>query len=168
MVYLGPLFLFIASVLQAVVLPQVVPISFMPNLVVLLVVAVCLVESLYDAVIWAFIGGLLLDLMTSPALPLGTNALILVLLALLSSLGQANPFHSRLFVPLVTVFAATIFYFLVRMGLAMALGLHQPILDNLIRVALPSAVLNAILMPAAYSLILWLSMKFGRRVTVEW
>src|SRR5437868_4103286 len=168
MIYLGALFLFLASILQSVVLPQVVPISFMPHLVVLLVVAVCLVESLYDAIMWAFLGGLLLDLMSGPVLPIGSNALILVLVALLASLGQANPFHNRIFVPLVTVFVATMFYFVVTMALAVALGNHVAFVDNLFRVAVPSSVLNTVLMPAAYSLMLWLSMKLGRRVLIEW
>jgi hypothetical protein len=49
--YIGAPILFIAAVLQAVVLPQVVPLQARPHLLVLLVVAVCLAESLYDAVI---------------------------------------------------------------------------------------------------------------------
>jgi len=168
MVYLGAVILFIASLVQTVIFPQVVPISARPQLLVLLVVAVCLAESLYDAVIWAFMGGLMLDLMGGGILPLGSNALILVLIALLASLGQANPFHNRLFVPLVTVFAATFFYHVLVMALATALGNQTAFLDNVLRVALPGAAINTVLMPAAYSLMLWLSERLGRRVRVEW
>ncbi len=168
MVYVGAVLLFIAALVQSVVLPQAVPVSARPHFVVLLVVAICLVESLYDATMWAFMGGLMLDLMNGPVYPVGSNALILVLVALLASLGQANPFHNLLFVPLVTVFAATLFYHLMTMGLSVALGHHVPLLDNLLRLAVPSAILNAILMPVAYSSILWLSERFGRRVRVEW
>ncbi len=168
MVYIGAVLLFLAGLVQSVVLPEVVPISARPQFVVLLVVAVCLAESLYEAIIWAFIGGLMLDLMSGPAFPLGSNALILVLVALLASLGQADPFHNLLLVPLVTAFGATVFYHVLLMGLSFTLG-HQPaFLDNLVRVALPSAILNAILIPVAYSAMLWLSEKMGRRVRVEW
>lgn len=135
---------------------------------VLLVVAVCIAESLYEAVIWGFIGGLMLDLLSGPAFPIGTNALILVLLALLASMGQADPFHNLLLVPLVTVFIATVFYHILMMGVSLALGHDVALLDNMLRVALPGAVLNAILMPVAYSAILWLSERVGRRVRVEW
>lgn len=168
MVYLGAIILFIAGLIQSVVLPQVLPISARPHLVVLLVVAVCLAESLYDAVIWGFMGGLMLDLMGGAILPLGTNALLLVLIALLASLGQANPFHSLLFVPLITVFVATLFYHIMVMVLSAALGNQVAFVDNVLRVALPSAALNTVLMPAAYSSMLWLSEKIGRRVRVEW
>ena len=169
MVYLAPVILFIAALVQSVVLPQAVPISVRPNFIVLLVVSVCLVEGLYDATIWAFLGGIMLDLMSGPAFPLGGNALILVLVALLSSMGQANPFHSLFFVPLVTIFGATVFYHLMTMGLLTATGRVEPaFIDNMLRVVLPSALLNVILMPVAYSSMLWLSERIGRRVRVEW
>ncbi|HET6261625.1 MAG TPA: hypothetical protein VFG99_05230, partial [Chloroflexia bacterium] len=96
------------------------------------------------------------------------NALILVLLALLASMGQADPFHNLLLVPLVTVFTATVFYHVLMMGVSLALGHSVALLDNMLRVALPGAVLNAILMPVAYSAMLWLSERVGRRVRVEW
>jgi len=168
MLYVGAVILFIVSLVQSVVLPQAVPLAARPRLIVMLVVAVCVVEGLYDAIIWGFIGGLLLDLMSGPALPLGSNALILVLVALLASLGQADPFKDQVFVPLATVFVCTIFYNVMIMLLAFALGQGVPFFDNLLRVALPSAVLNTILMPVAYSAMLWLSERIGRRVRVEW
>lgn len=168
MSYIALPILFIASLLQAVVLPQVVPLQARPHLLVLLVVAVCLAESLYDAVIWGFMGGLLLDLMSGAMMPVGSNALLMVLVALLASLGQANPFQSLLFVPLVTAFATTVFYHVMHMALSTALGNSVAFIDNLWRLVLPSAILNAILLPVAYSSMLWLSERVGRRVPVEW
>jgi hypothetical protein len=91
-----------------------------------------------------------------------------VLVALLASLGQADPFRDQVFVPLATVFVCTVFYHVMTMLLAFALGQGVPFLDNLLRVALPSAILNTILMPVAYSAMLWLSERIGRRVRVEW
>ncbi len=168
MTYIGAILLFIASLVQSVVLPQTVPVSARPQLVVLLVIAVCLVENLYDAAIWGFVGGLMLDLMNGPILPLGSNALIMVLVALLASTGRANPFHNRLVLPLAISFLGTLFYIMMTMSLSFALGNRVAFLDNMLLVALPSAILNAILMPVAYSSILWLSLKVGRRVRVEW
>ncbi len=168
MVYLGAILLFIASLVQSVILPQVVPLSARPHFVVLLVLAVCLAESLHEAVMWAFIGGLMLDLMSGPAFPLGANALILIMVALVASLGQSDPFHNLPFVPLVTAFLGTLFYHIMTMLLGLALGHPAAFLDNILRVALPGAVLNAILMPLAYSSLLWLSERTGRRVRVEW
>ena len=106
--------------------------------------------------------------MSGPGFPMGSNALLLVLVALLASLGQPTLSATRCFVPLATVFIATIFYHVMVMLLAFALGQGVPFFDNLLRVALPSAVLNTILMPVAYSALLWLSERMGRRVRVEW
>jgi rod shape-determining protein MreD len=166
--YIGALLLFIFGLVQTVVLPQVVPLAARPQLIVLLVVAVCLVESLHDAVIWGFIGGLMLDLMNGPSVPLGSSALLMVLVALIASFGQADPFRTLVVVPLATVFGATIFYNILLMLLLFALGRDVPFADNLLRVALPSAILNTILMPVAYSALLWLSERIGRRMRVEW
>lgn len=168
MPYIGALILFIAGLLQSVVLPQTVPLQARPQFVVLLVIAVCLVESLYDAAIWAFMGGIMLDLMTSPMYPIGSNALMLVLVALLASLARVNPFHNRLVLPLFAAFFGTLFYIMMSMALQFALGREVAFVDNFIWVALPSAVLNTILVPVAYSGILWLSLKIGRGVRVEW
>jgi rod shape-determining protein MreD len=168
MTYIGAIILFVFSLVQSVVLPASVPVSARPQLVVLLVIGVCLVESLYDGALWGFIGGLMLDLMNAPLLPVGSNALILVLVALLASMGRANPFHNRLVLPLVIAFAGTLFYFTMTLALSFALGKSVAFLENMALVALPSAVLNAILMPVAYSGLLWLSLRAGQRVPVEW
>ncbi len=66
------------------------------------------------------------------------------------------------------MFGATIFYNILLMLLLFALGRDVPFADNLLRVALPSAILNTILMPVAYSAVLWLSERIGRRMRVEW
>jgi rod shape-determining protein MreD len=168
MTYIGSLLLFIAGLLQSVVLPQVLPLQARPQFVVLLVIAVCLVESLYDAAIWGFIGGIMLDLMTAPMYPVGSNALILVLVALLVSMARANPFHNRLVLPLLAAFGGTLFYIMMSMALRFALGNEVAFVENIVWVAIPSAILNTILMPLAYSTLLWLSVHVGRRVRVEW
>lgn len=168
MVYIGAIFLFLTALVQSVILPKVVPLAAMPNLVLLLVVAVCLVESLHDAIIWGFVGGIILDLLTAPALPFGSNALLLVLVALLASLGQADPFRTLVVVPLATVFGATIFYNIMLMLLHFVSGDSVPFFDSFLRVAIPGAIMNTILMPVAYSAMLWLSERIGRRMRVEW
>jgi rod shape-determining protein MreD len=145
-----------------------VPLQARPQFVVLLVIAVCMVESLYDAAIWGFMGGLMLDFMNAPLYPLGSNALILVLVALLVSVGRVSPFRNRLILPLAVAFGGTLFYIMMTMALRYALGHEVAFADNFLWVALPSAILNTILMPVAYSSMLWLSIKVGRRVTVEW
>ena len=89
-------------------------------------------------------------------------------LPVLASMGRVSPFHNRLVLPLAMAFGGTLFYIMMNMALRYALGYQVAFADNLLWVAIPSAILNTILMPVVYSSMLWLSLKVGRRVTVEW
>jgi rod shape-determining protein MreD len=71
--------LILAAVLQASVLSLLFPLGGGPDLVLLLVVAWAFNAELRSSVLWAFIGGLLLDLLS--AAPLGTSSLGLVIIA---------------------------------------------------------------------------------------
>lgn len=78
--------LIVAAILQASLIPQLGLAGGGPNLVYVLVLAWSLNAPLEQALIWALVGGLSLDLLS--AAPLGTSALGLVLQTfILSSLG---------------------------------------------------------------------------------
>src|SRR4051812_9226048 len=109
MTYIGAIILFIAALVQSVVLPQAVPLQARPQFVVLFIIAICLVESLYDAAIWAFMGGFLFFFMSAPISPLGSSALILGLVPPPPSRGGVSPFHNRLILPLAMAFGCTLF-----------------------------------------------------------
>jgi rod shape-determining protein MreD len=103
MIILGMALMGLAVLIQAQVLPIVLPslgADLRPTLLVLLVVAVTLLQGVREGVLWGFGGGLLFDLF-SPITPPGTNALCLVLIALLASLGLAIPLRASLVMPLI-------------------------------------------------------------------
>src|SRR5262245_48760407 len=105
MTILGLGLLLIAALIQAQVLPIILPhlgADLRPDLLVLLVVAITLVEGVQEGLIWGFCGGLLLDVL-SPATRLGTNALCLILVALLASFGLAIPIRASALMPLIMV-----------------------------------------------------------------
>ncbi|HMA36162.1 MAG TPA: rod shape-determining protein MreD [Chloroflexia bacterium] len=166
----GLVLVVLAGLLQTsvlpVLLPQAVHVDLRPDLLLLLVVAVTLAHSLHEATIWAFAGGLFLDLLSG--VPLGTNALCLILVAALASLGTSNPFRAHLIMPLGMVFVCTIFYYLLLLGLRTILGQHFSWLDALAAVVLPTALFNVALMPLIYSLLLWLADRFAPRLPQEW
>ena len=83
-------------------------------------------------------------------------------------MGRVSPFRHRLVLPLAVAFGGTLFYFMMTMALRYALGAELAFVDNIVWVAVPSAVLNTILMPVIYSSMLWLSLRMGRRMPVEW
>jgi rod shape-determining protein MreD len=167
---LGLFLMGVAALIQAQVLPIVLPslgVDLRPNLLVLMVVAITLLQGVREGVLWGFGGGLLFDLF-SPITPPGTNALCLVLIALLSSLGLAIPLRVNLVMPLIMVGVSTIFYFLLLMTIRTLLGVPLDWGASLIAVALPAAAINAVLMPFFYTLLGWLGDRFQPRLPEEW
>src|SRR5262249_3933277 len=137
-------------------LPMLGGVVWQPHLLVLLVVAVTLIEGVRQGAIWAFIGGLLLDLV-SPVTPLGTRALCLLFVTLFASLGLYIPLRASLIMPPVMVFGAPLFYFLLLMILRALFGVGVDWAAALPRLALPAALLNAVLMPFCYTILGWIS-----------
>jgi rod shape-determining protein MreD len=79
--------LIIAAALQASLIPQIRILSGGPDLVFLLVLAWAINSKLEDGVVWAFAGGIMLDLLSYN--PTGTSVLGLLLLVFaISGLGQ--------------------------------------------------------------------------------
>ena len=171
MTVVGLALLIVATIVQAQVLPIMLPAligaDLRPHLILLLVVAVTLVEGMREGVIWGFAGGLLLDLV-SPITPLGTNALCLVLTALLASLGLSIPIKASLIMPPLMVAGCTLFYFVLLMLLRTLLGVHVDWAGTLTRLALPTAAVNAVLIPFAYTILGWLSDRLRPRLPEEW
>ncbi len=112
----------LAALLQATVLPVILPQLLRPDLVVLLVVAMAIAGSLREAALWAFAGGLFLDMLST--LPLGTNALCLLLTAVLAGLATLIPFRAQLVMPLGMAFLGTGSYDLLLLGMRSLLGQH--------------------------------------------
>ena len=158
------------GLLQTAVLPVLLPsllhVGVRPDLLVLLVIAVTLAGSLQDGVLWGFFGGLLLDLLAG--LPLGSNALCLVLVALAASLGSRNPFRAHLVMPLALAFGGTGLYYLLLLGLRTVQGQHFAWGGALLGTVLPTALFNAALMPLLYSAVLWLVERCQPRLPQEW
>ena len=167
---IGLAFMALAALIQAQVLPIVLPslgADLRPNLLVLLVVAITLLNGVRDGVLWGFFGGLMFDLF-SPLTPPGTNALCLVLIALLASLGLAIPLRASLVMPLIMVAVSTIFYFVLLMTIRTFLRIPLDWGASLIQVALPAAAINTVLMPFFYSLLGWLGDRLQPKLPDEW
>lgn len=105
---LGIPLLMLAAVLHASLLALLFPLGGAPNLVYLLVVAWAINADLRSSILWAVIGGVLMDLLS--ALPLGTSALGLVLIvATLKALNQRTRRAGVLQVALFTLAASPFF-----------------------------------------------------------
>lgn len=164
--WLPPALLFIAALLQSSFFPVLGMDRARPELVVTAVVIWAVLRGMREALPWAFIGGLLLDLFSQG--PFGTAALALVIVAFCSSVGEASVFRTNFLLPTMIVFWAAVFYGVLYLFL---LRTHQyPVdwLGTLRHSVVPSAIFSAACAPAVY----WLLSKIERRTRViapvEW
>ena len=97
-----------AALFQSSFVPHLLRGGPRPDLVVMLVISWALLRGVKEGLLWAFIGGLVLDLLS--ATPLGLSALILTLLTLLTILGRKSIYRTNILFPLAIIFLATLGY----------------------------------------------------------
>jgi rod shape-determining protein MreD len=158
--YLAIPLLLAGALLQSTVVPTVIGVR--PEIVLLLVVAASLSGGMEAGVVWGFIGGLSLDLFSGA--PLGVFALAMVLVGALVNVGESNLFSTSFLLPLSAVFVATFVYHLLTIVLLQTLGWSIGWGPAMLQVALPSAVVNTLLMPLVYFFLRWLTrLLWGER-----
>lgn len=145
------------ALFQNVVLAPVTVLGAHPDLVFLTVVVWAFLRGTAEGAVWAFIGGLLLDLFSGG--PLGSMTLSLLLVAMFVSSRWGQQLGITLLqLVLLTLVACFAYHVL----LLLALGWSGYPVDwqyGLARVAAPSAVLNAILVPFVHRPLAWLERK---------
>jgi len=160
--YLAIPLLLAGALLQSTVVPTVIGVR--PEIVLLLVVAASLSGGMEAGVVWGFIGGLSLDLLSGA--PLGVFTLTMVLVGALVNVGESNLFSTSLLLPLGAVFVATFVYHFLTIVLLQTLGWSIGWGPAILQVALPSAVVNTLLMPLVYFFLRWLTrlLRGGREL----
>jgi len=134
-------------------------------LVLLAVVSWNLLRGAEEGVVWGLIGGILLDLLSGA--PFGVSTIAMALVSFLTGMGEMNVFRTNIALPLATIFFATIAYNLIFLILLQAMGWPIAWIDGLIRVILPTALLNTLLMPFVYRPMRWLHHRTGRE-EISW
>jgi len=154
-----------AALLQSSLLPHLSPGGLKPDLVVIMVISWGLLGGVKEGLLWGFIGGLVLDLLS--ATPLGLSALILTLLTLLTSLGRKRVYRSNILLPMAIIFLATL-------GYNLALLLFWQLLERpawwgetFLEVLLPTSLFNTLVMLPLYPLLSWLHRRIGPE-RIEW
>jgi rod shape-determining protein MreD len=136
-----------------------------PDLVVMAVVAWTLLRGPGEGLLWAVIGGLGLDLLSSG--PLGAALIALVVTGLLASRGYGRVFGGYLILPLTLAFPLSLAYYVVY---ALLLGvLHRPVdwLPALSNIILPASVLNMAAMFVLFPILRLLHRRTGRE-EISW
>lgn len=143
------LLLLVAALVQATVLPALLPFGVMPNLVLVLLLVWVALRGVAEGLIWVLATGLLLDALAMDAI--GTNGLALLPVALAAGLARRRFFHSGMIVPLILAVAATICHGLILTVLrGLESGGGMPALAAVFRLTLLQSLLNAVLVPPLY------------------
>ncbi len=159
--------MFFAALVQVSFPVTVNQLDLRADLVLLLVVAIVLVRGLREGLVWAFIGGLLLNILAPNVLPLGSFSLLLLIVAVLASLSQSNLFESSLIMPLAIVAIASASFRILVLLATEGAALRAAPGTVLLRLALPEVVIDVVLAPLVYTFVSWLERRL-HRLPAEW
>jgi len=121
-----------------------------PDLVLLLVLAWSMIRGVAEGTVGGIAGGLALDL--TSAVPFGLHTSLLGLTGSLTALGEANLFRGNLPLFVTTAALATICLHGGSILVLQAAGQQTVTLTQFVRFVVPTAVINALLMPLAFGL----------------
>ncbi len=149
-----PLLLLIA-ILQATLLPLIQVFGFTLDLALVLVLGWGLVGPAWQAARWGFILGIFLDVLSG--LPFGMHTLSLTLIGILMSAGQLVFFQSNIATPPIAAILGTLIQHLIILTLLAFTGQASKWDAVLLRVTLPTALLNTITLTILFFPLRWLA-----------
>jgi len=117
--YLMPLLLLAASLLQSTTANRLQIRGVKPDLVLLLVIIGTLIYGSRAGVLWAFIGGVTVDLFSGG--PLGSSSLAMIVATAIVGIGSRSLSRYNLLVPLTAIMVGTLIYSAVYLGILIAL-----------------------------------------------
>lgn len=139
----GILILAALAVLQSTVLAQFTLLDGRADVVLVAVLCWAMVGRAVDAMVWGLVGGLFLDLYS--AIPFASTSIVLILLAYLVSLLRAGFWEANFLLPLGVVLAASLIFHAWDIGILLVLGRSIDFSQAIVRVVIPSTILNLIL-----------------------
>jgi rod shape-determining protein MreD len=145
---LALLSLTLVVLIQAALLARVRVLGASPNLLLVSTIAWGLLHSVGEGVIWAFAGGIGLDLITG--MSLGTSSLAAMSACLLTGLGRNRVFANNLWWPIFLVVLATPVYGWIVLLTQQLRGLPVDWVASTVHVIGPELVLNVAAMALVY------------------
>ena len=145
-------FMALLAIFQATAAPQIRIAGGALNLLLLCVMSWEQIEERGEGYVWAFSGGLFLDLLSGG--PFGVSILGLLAATFVASLLGGGLFRDRLLLPLVTAVAGTFAYNGMYLLLLRIFGVPVNLVDALVQVILPSALINMLASPIVARLML--------------
>ena len=167
---MAPYLLFFALGLVALVQVSLLPALGIspatPDPMLVIVVAWGVLRGARGAIIWALIGGLWLDLLSSG--PFGSYTLGLLVAAGIAGFGSGTIYRSHWLLALAMVALATVALDLVQVALLWLSRQPVSLPDTLTRLVLPEILTNMVLMLFVFPVLSWVNRVTGReRIPVE-
>lgn len=144
---LVPALAFVA-IIQATFMPTIPLIGLRVDLPLMIVVVQGLVGPARTAAPWGFILGIFLDLFTG--MPFGINMIALTLVGLTIDLGQLVVFRGNLLAPPIAILLMTLLDNVLILAILSTLNWSIAWTDYLVRIILPTALLNTLALPLVY------------------
>ncbi|HYI16640.1 MAG TPA: rod shape-determining protein MreD [Thermomicrobiales bacterium] len=153
--------LMVTALLQATFFPATGLIGIVPDFALVFLLIRSATHGVSEGLVWAAGLGFWIDLLTMD--PLGTHVLALIPVALIGGVTGGKLFRSGAILPILTVLAATLTYSLVLVILS-AMG-GDPVGGlGAFRLAIVTSLLNALLVPLSYGVLLVFDRWIPRRV----
>lgn len=137
-------FLGILAIVQSVVGPRLTFLQVRPDLVLLAVMAWTLFNGIRSGIVWAFVGGLWMDLLSGG--PMGGSSLALMGAALITGIGHNRFFHNNPIVPVSAAVLGTLVYSFLYLSILTLVNHRLSFWETLFQIVLPSTLYNSVLM----------------------
>ena len=159
--YLSIVLLALAASLQCSVVPRIRLLGGEPDLVFLVILSWSIHARLEDGVLWAFVGGIMNNLLS--AAPLGVSSMSMILLIFVVDAIRRQVYRVGLPLLVLIVIFGSLFHQLVVMLILSLLGFEIHFLDNLSYVVVPTIAYNLLVIWPVY----WLVRRIQRRLAGE-
>jgi rod shape-determining protein MreD len=144
--------LVVTAILQSALAPHLAISHIHPELMVLVILTWSLLKDQDEALVWAFVGGIILDLLSG--LPFGVSSLSLVLVCLAAGVWHGKSFGNPYLMPVLLALPYTILSNLIVLlymqlsGYAIAWG------STFVRIVFPAGLINMAAMAVIYPALL--------------
>lgn len=140
--------------------------GIVPSILVVIVVDWGILRGTDEGMLWALLAGICLDVVSG--WPFGTSAVALVIVASLVSLGEGTFMRTHALVPIGTVFAATVLYFVIVLFVLQSTQ-HPVDWNAAIRgIILPTAFYNAAMNIPGFRFAEWLEARIYPMPRANW
>lgn len=142
------------ALLQTTLMPAFQVFNAVPSLVLVVVVGYTMEYGSQRGLIWAFIAGLWLDLLSG--MPFGTSAIALLIVVFVIGSLSATLFRGHILIIALGGLLAGVLYGLITVGILSLLGRQTHWPEVIVGVILPNVLYDAVLLSLLYPVVRWM------------